>query len=179
MSVRAILDTKGRDVATVSADATLAQAVVQLAEKRIGALVVTGIERSVIGILSERDIVRALAAHKEAALARPVAEFMTRRVVTCSADDTVAELMHRMTAGRFRHVPVIEHGRLFGIVSIGDVVKSRVAEIERESEALGLHKDGVKIPSSEVARAALKMTAMIILCTSSFGARRCAYRTSG
>jgi CBS domain-containing protein len=136
MSVRAILDMKGRDVATISADATLAEAAAQLAEKRIGALVVTGIERSVSGILSERDIVRALAQHKEAALARPVAEFMTRRVVTCTADDTVGELMHRMTAGRFRHVPVVEHGRLAGIVSIGDVVKSRVAEIERESEAL-------------------------------------------
>ncbi len=136
MSVRAILDEKGRDVATISADATIAEAAAQLAEKRIGALVVTGIERSVIGILSERDIVRALSTLKEAALARPVAEFMSRRVVTCTADDTVGELMQRMTTSRFRHVPVIEHGRLAGIVSIGDVVKSRVAEIERESEAL-------------------------------------------
>jgi CBS domain-containing protein len=136
MSVRSILDMKGRDVATISAAATLAEAVAHLAEKRIGALVVTDIESSVSGILSERDIMRALAQHKEAALARPVAEFMTQRVVTCTADDTVGELMHRMTAGRFRHLPVIEHGRLSGIVSIGDVVKSRVAEIERESEAL-------------------------------------------
>ena len=136
MSVREILDIKGRDVATISADATLAEAAARLAEKRIGALVVTGIERAVTGILSERDIVRALAQHKQAALALPVAEFMTRRVVTCTADDTVGELMHRMTAGRFRHVPVIEHGRLSGIVSIGDVVKHRLEQMEREQSAL-------------------------------------------
>jgi CBS domain-containing protein len=136
MSVRAILDHKGRDVATIAADATLADAVRVLAEKRIGALVITGIERTVVGILSERDIVRALARHQGAALQRPVAEFMSRPVVTCTLDDTLAELMQRMTAGRFRHMPVIEHGELAGIVSIGDVVKSRVAEIERESEAL-------------------------------------------
>jgi CBS domain-containing protein len=136
MSVRAILDIKGRAVATVAPDATLAQAVRLLAEKKIGALVVTGPADGIAGIISERDIVRAFAAQREKALASPVSEYMTRKVVTCTTDDTVTDLMQRMTTGRFRHVPVLEHGRLAGIVSIGDVVKLRVAEMERESEAL-------------------------------------------
>jgi CBS domain-containing protein len=136
MSVRAILDIKGRAVATVAPDATLAQAVRLLAEKKIGALVVTGPADGIAGIISERYIVRAFAAQREKALASPVSEYMTRKVVTCTTDDTVTDLMQRMTTGRFRHVPVLEHGRLAGIVSIGDVVKLRVAEMERESEAL-------------------------------------------
>ena len=136
MSVRAILSHKGHEVATITADASLAEAIGLLAELRIGALVVTGPIDGVAGIVSERDIVRALAEHKSKALKRPVGDFMTRKVATCSLDDTVADLMQQMTEGRFRHLPVIEHGRLAGIVSIGDVVKSRVAEIERESEAL-------------------------------------------
>jgi CBS domain-containing protein len=136
MSVRAILDHKGREVATIAADASLAEAINRLAELRIGALVVTGPVDEVAGILSERDIVRALAEHQAKALKRPVSSYMTGKVATCTLDDTVADLMHQMTEGRFRHVPVIEHGRLAGIVSIGDVVKWRVAEIERESEAL-------------------------------------------
>ncbi len=136
MSVRAILDIKGRAVATIAPDATLAQAARLLAEKKIGALVVAAPANGISGIISERDIVRALAGQRERALASPVSEFMTRKVVTCTVDDTVTDLMQRMSAGRFRHVPVIEHGRLAGIVSIGDVVKYRVAEMERESEAL-------------------------------------------
>jgi CBS domain-containing protein len=136
MSVRAILNHKGREVATIAADASLAEAIGVLAELRIGALVVTGPVDEVAGIISERDIVRALAEHQAKALKRPVAEYMTGKVATCTLDDTVADLMQQMTAGRFRHVPVIEHGRLAGIVSIGDVVKLRVAEMERESEAL-------------------------------------------
>jgi CBS domain-containing protein len=123
-------------VATVAPDATLAQAVRLLAEKKIGALVVTGPADGIAGTISERDIVRAFAAQREKALASPVSEYMTRKVVTCTTDDTVTDLMQRMTTGRFRHVPVLEHGRLAGIVSIGDVVKLRVAEMERESEAL-------------------------------------------
>jgi CBS domain-containing protein len=136
MSVRAILNYKGYAVATITAEATLAQAVTRLAEKRIGALVVSGPVEEVAGILSERDVVRALAEHGAQALERPVADFMTRKVATCTPEDTVADLMQQMTEGRFRHVPVIEHGRLEGIVSIGDIVKYRVAEMERESEAL-------------------------------------------
>jgi CBS domain-containing protein len=136
MSVRGILNHKGREVATIAPDATLADAIGMLAELRIGALVVNRPLDVVAGIISERDIVRALAEHQAKALKRPVSEFMTSRVATCRLDDTVADLMQQMTEGRFRHVPVIEHGRLVGIVSIGDVVKWRVAEIEHESEAL-------------------------------------------
>lgn len=88
------------------------------------------------GIFSERDFVRAVARHGAAALAAPVADFMTRKVVTCALDDTVPDLMHRMTEGKFRHMPVVEDGRLAGIVSIGDVVKHRIAEAEAEALAM-------------------------------------------
>lgn len=136
MNVAAILRQKGRAVTTASPGATLQEVARKLAAKRIGAIVVVSSGGEVAGIISERDIVRALAEHKAKALKQPVGDFMTRKVATCTLDDTLADLMQQMTEGRFRHVPVIEHGRLAGIVSIGDVVKSRVAEIERESEAL-------------------------------------------
>lgn len=136
MTVRAILSMKGREVATVSPEVTLQEAAKLLGERRIGALVITSVESKVAGILSERDIVRAVGIHGEAALNQPVKEYMTKSVVTCTEDDTMNALMTRMTAGRFRHMPVVEEGRLAGIISIGDVVKFRVAEMERESEAL-------------------------------------------
>ena len=136
MTVRAIITFKGRDCVTVAPDATLAEAARLLAKHRIGALVITGAERRVVGILSERDIVHAMAAKGELALALPVSGAMTREVVTCNEDDTIPELMQRMTAGRFRHVPVVDRGQLSGIVSIGDVVKHRLAELEREHDAL-------------------------------------------
>ena len=88
------------------------------------------------GILSERDIVRAIAEHGAAALKLPVSQVMTRNVATCGEDDTIANIMERMTAGKFRHLPVVAKGQLIGLVSIGDVVKQRVEEIEQESEAL-------------------------------------------
>jgi CBS domain-containing protein len=90
----------------------------------------------VAGILSERDIVRALAAHGRQALDEPLSQAMTRDVVTCAPDDAITSLMERMTNGKFRHVPVVDGGRLVGIVSIGDIVKRRVDEMERESEAM-------------------------------------------
>jgi CBS domain-containing protein len=136
MTVRAIITFKGRDCVTVAPDATLAEAARLLAKYRIGALVITGAERRVVGILSERDIVHAMAAKGELALALPVSGAMTREVVTCGEDETIPELMQRMTAGRFRHVPVVDRGQLSGIVSIGDVVKHRLAELEREHDAL-------------------------------------------
>jgi len=136
MTVKAILSRKGNDVATVEPNATLAAAMKTLVQRRIGALVITGADQRIVGILSERDIVRTLAERGHNALNEPVSDVMTRKVVTCSQNETVIEIMERMTAGKFRHVPVVEQSRLVGIVSIGDVVKSRLEEMERESAAL-------------------------------------------
>lgn len=136
MTVKAILSRKGRDVVTIAPTANLSEAVRLLAGKRIGAVVVTGADDRVAGILSERDIVRALGERGADALSDNVAAVMTRKVTTCTEDDTIAAIMERMTTGKFRHLPVVEQGRLSGVISIGDVVKSRVEEIERESDAL-------------------------------------------
>lgn len=136
MTVKAVLSRKGSNVTTVEPNAQLAAAIKVLTDKRIGALVVTGAEARIVGIISERDIVRALSQHGAQALDRPVAEFMTRNVVTCGERDTMAELMERMTTGKFRHIPVVENGRLLGIVSIGDIVKHRVEELEQDGAAL-------------------------------------------
>jgi len=136
MTVKAILSRKGRDVVTIAPTATLSAAVKLLAERRIGAIVVTGPEDRVAGILSERDIVRTLGERGPAALDDNVGSVMTRKVATCTEADTIASLMERMTQGKFRHLPVVDQGRLVGLVSIGDVVKWRVEEIEGESNAL-------------------------------------------
>ena len=136
MTVKAILSGKGRDVMTISSNATLADAARLLSERRIGALVVENDDRSVAGLLSERDIVRAVAARGGEALSFPVQQAMTRKVVTCREADTVGAIMEHMTVGKFRHLPVIEDGQLVGIVSIGDVVKFRLGEMEQESSAL-------------------------------------------
>ena len=136
MTVKTILSSKGRDVTTIDPNATLEAAIALLAQRRIGALVVLGPGSRVIGILSERDIVRVLAAEGAAALNAPLAQVMTRKVSTCSETDTVSTIMEQMTTGKFRHVPVVDQDRLIGIVSIGDVVKHRLKEMERESEAL-------------------------------------------
>ena len=136
MTIRAILALKGRECLTIAPDATLAEAAGLMSKHRIGSLVITGAERRVTGILSERDIVHAMAEKGDAALLQPVSSAMTREVVTCGEEETIPDLMHRMTAGRFRHVPVVDRGQLAGIVSIGDVVKYRLAELEREHEAL-------------------------------------------
>lgn len=136
MLVKHILREKGRDVVTIAGDATLSEAACLLARRRIGALVVRDGDDPVAGILSERDIVSALAEKSVNALTQPVSAHMTRRVSTCCETDTVEELMELMTHRRFRHVPVVEDDRLVGIVSIGDVVKSRIAETVREAESL-------------------------------------------
>ncbi|HMA70485.1 MAG TPA: CBS domain-containing protein [Xanthobacteraceae bacterium] len=136
MTVNDILSQKGDHVLTIEPTATLAEAVQILAQRRIGALLVTGADHRIVGIISERDIVRSLDEKGTAVLGVPVAEVMTRKVVTCGRNETIAEIMERMTGGKFRHVPVVEHGRLAGIVSIGDVVKARLSELENEQDAL-------------------------------------------
>jgi CBS domain-containing protein len=136
MTVNDILRHKGSHVITIEPTATLAAAVRMLVQHRIGALLVTGAEHRIVGIISERDVVRVLDEKGPAVLGAAVAEVMTRRVVTCDRNATIAEIMERITSGRFRHVPVIEHGRLIGIVSIGDVVKARLSELEHEQNAL-------------------------------------------
>lgn len=136
MTVKTILARKGSSVVTIDPTATVAIAAKTLSDRGIGALVVTGAEGRTIGIVSERDIVRALGQRGVAVLDTPVADIMTRRVVTCGQQDTIGELMQQMTDGKFRHVPVVEQDRLIGIVSIGDVVKSRLEQMEQESNAL-------------------------------------------
>jgi len=136
MNVAAILKTKGRAVATAARTATLQEIVNLLASKRIGAIVIVNPQDDVEGIVSERDIVRAVAKHGATCLTEPVASFMTRDVVTCAPDESVDQLMSTMTAGRFRHVPVVEGRHLVGIVSIGDAVKHHIAEVELEASAL-------------------------------------------
>jgi len=136
MQVKHILFEKGRDVVTVSADATLCEAARLMAARRIGAIVVRGQDGSFAGILSERDVVCAIAEDSVAALGKSVASRMTRDVACCAECDTIEDLMETMTHGRFRHMPVIESDRIVGIVSIGDVVKTRIAETVREAESL-------------------------------------------
>jgi CBS domain-containing protein len=136
MQVRHILRDKGREVVTISADSTLSEAARLLARKRIGALVVRDRDGQVNGILSERDIVRAVAEASVNALPQTVSAHMTRTIETCSEADSVDDLMEVMTHRRLRHLPVIEEGRLCGIVSIGDVVKTRIDETVREANTL-------------------------------------------
>jgi CBS domain-containing protein len=136
MIVKNILLGRRGKVVTIEPTAELAAAAKLLAEQRIGAVVILGADHRIIGILSERDIVRALAERGPAALHEPVGQVMTRDVKTCSEEDTIESLMGHMTTGRFRHMPVVEQGKLVGIVSVGDVVKNRLEEIEREAAAL-------------------------------------------
>jgi CBS domain-containing protein len=136
MTVTAILSLKGGDVVTIKPTASLVTAAKVLAERRIGALVVTDTAERVAGIRSERDIVRALAEPGPVALDESVDQVMTRRVVSCTEAMTVSEIMERMTAGKFRQLPVIKLGSLVGIVSIGDVVKYRLAAMQRESQSV-------------------------------------------
>lgn len=138
MNVAVILKEKGHDVATTSAKATLQEAASQLAARRIGALVVLEDGR-ISGILSERDLVGAIGREGPAALSRTVGDVMSKKVATCDLNDSIGELMDRMTEGRFRHLPVVEGGKMIGIVSIGDVVKHRIAETVMEAEAMKLY----------------------------------------
>lgn len=136
MTVKHILSEKGGKVVTISPTASVADAAKVLAERRIGALIVTGAGDRVVGIVSERDIVRILAARGAAGLGLSLTDVMTRKVVTCEASATVGAIMEQMTAGKFRHVPVVDGEQLLGIISIGDVVKWRLQEMEREQAAL-------------------------------------------
>jgi len=136
MTVKAIVSRKGRDVVTIEPSATLEAAIAKLAERRIGAVVVLGTDRRVIGILSERDIVRAFAELGADALTKRLAQVMTREVATCGEAETAVSIMERMTTGKFRHIPVVQKDRLVGIVSIGDIVKHRLWEMEQESAAM-------------------------------------------
>jgi CBS domain-containing protein len=136
MTVSVILAGKGREIVTIEPNASLADAVNLLAEKRIGAALVLGADRRIAGIISERDIVRVLAERGAGALDEPVSRTMTRKVETAGENEAVATIMERMTAGKFRHMPVVAQGRLVGVVSIGDIVKHRVHEMERESVAM-------------------------------------------
>jgi CBS domain-containing protein len=135
-TVKTILSEKGSEVVTISPTATLDDAIATLAQRRIGALVVLGADQRVIGILSERDIIRVLGERGAGALKEPLAQTMTRVVVTCGEADAVSVVMEQMTHGRFRHVPVVEQDRLIGIISIGDVVKHHIAEVEMEATAM-------------------------------------------
>ncbi len=134
--IRSILDQKGRDVVTVGPETTLQEAATILNENRIGAVVVVGMEGRIVGIFTERDVVSAIARKGVASLDQTVSSLMTSSVFRCREDATVNELMGVMTERRFRHVPVERDGKLVGIISIGDVVKQRIREVELETEQI-------------------------------------------
>ena len=136
MLVSAILEAKGSEVATVPRTATVGDAVAELARHRVGALVVSPGDGTIEGIVSERDVVRCLSDLRGDALAQPVSSVMSASVHLCSPDDTVDSIMSLMTIERIRHVPVVRDGRLAGIISIGDVVKSRIGELEKDRNEL-------------------------------------------
>lgn len=136
MLVAHILNEKGRDVVSIRPEATLQDAAAVLTRHRIGALIVRGEAGALMGIISERDIVRAVAELGQAGLALPVSTRMTANVAVCDESGTIAEIMETMTRFRFRHLPVVRDGNVCGIISIGDVVKSRIYETIREAEAL-------------------------------------------
>lgn len=135
MFVESILSAKGSEVFTISPDATIGELIAELARHNIGAVVVMD-NGNVAGIISERDIVRHLAGSAEGFRAKPVSTLMTRSPITCKPTDTIDSAMAKMSSGRFRHLPVIEDGRLVGIISIGDVVKRKIEEAEQEAGAL-------------------------------------------
>lgn len=136
MTVERILSVKGQNVVTTQPHRTLLEVSHVLADKGIGAVIVVDADTNILGILSERDVVRAIASHGAAALDDAVSKFMTVKVATTSRAASIQGVMEQMTTGRFRHLPVVHHGRLDGLVSIGDLVKYRIAEIESEHEAL-------------------------------------------
>jgi CBS domain-containing protein len=136
MQVSVLLQVKGTDVVTVAPDLTIAEVVAVLNEHRIGAVVVSSDAGAADGVLSERDIIRALADRGAAVLDEPAHALMTAEVVTCQPDTTVEELMTTMTERRIRHVPVVVDGALAGLVSIGDVVKDRISGLEQETKVL-------------------------------------------
>lgn len=136
MNVATLLKNNGSSVCTGRPTQTLLEISQLLSERRIGAVVIVGDRGAVVGIASERDVVRILALHGAGALDQKAETFMTRNIVTCDKTATVDQLMAMMTRGRFRHVPVVEDDALVGIVSIGDIVKSHIAEVEMEVSAM-------------------------------------------
>ena len=136
MFVSDILSQKGGLVFSVTPGTTVAEVAKQLSVRRIGSVLVLSDQSAVAGIVSERDLVRALATHGAKAMELEARQVMTREVVTCHPDDSIDEVMQTMTSGRVRHLPVVHHGELLGLVSIGDVVKARLEETEHEAEAL-------------------------------------------
>jgi len=136
MTVARILGDKGREVITTQPQRTLLEVIELLAGRGIGAVVVSDAARSVLGIISERDIVRAIGANGSGALGEPVSRHMTAKVTTVTEDTLIHSVMETMTHGRFRHMPVVEGDKLIGLISIGDVVKHHVNEIESEKQAL-------------------------------------------
>ena len=136
MIVNRILSIKGNNVVSIEPDHTLGEAAKILSDRKIGALLVCDDRQPVSGIISERDIVRAISDHGAQALSEPVSRFMTEKVLTCTGETPIPDVMELMTQQKFRHVPVVEGGRLVGIVSIGDVVKERLEEVEAEATAI-------------------------------------------
>ncbi len=136
MNVQTILKGKGSDVVSVVKEETVSAAAKLLTNRRIGALVVGDASGDIVGMFSERDIVAGIAKHGSAVLDQPVSSLMTHDVVFCHPKDTIGEVMGKMTDRRIRHLPVVDGERLLGVVSIGDVVKQRIAESENEAEAL-------------------------------------------
>ncbi|WP_292895846.1 MULTISPECIES: CBS domain-containing protein [unclassified Nitratireductor] len=134
MTVKAILDAKGRNVVTIAPDMKLADAAQLLSQRGIGAVVVTEADGRIAGILSERDIVRVIGRDGAVALDQSISRVMTSKVQRCHEQNTINEVMQIMTTGRFRHLPVEENGKIAGIISIGDVVKKRIEDVEREAE---------------------------------------------
>ncbi|WP_457090005.1 CBS domain-containing protein [Microvirga sp. P5_D2] len=136
MIVNRILSLKGRNVVSIEPDRSLGEAAKILSERRIGALLVVDGSKPVSGIVSERDIVRAVASQGAGALELPISQYMTQQVFTCTGETAINEVMELMTQQKFRHIPVVEGGSLVGIISIGDVVKLRLEEIEAETQAI-------------------------------------------
>ncbi|MCC2110831.1 MAG: CBS domain-containing protein [Hyphomicrobiales bacterium] len=136
MNVAAILADKGHEIFTATPEQTLDEICRFLAEKRIGAALITDPQEKLVGIVTERDIVRAIARKGGAVLKSRVAAYMTQKVVTCTESDSINEIMERMTAGNFRHMPVVENGRIIGVISNRDVVRRRIRDIEREAEEM-------------------------------------------
>jgi CBS domain-containing protein len=136
MLIAQILAGKGRDVVSTRPDAAVTEVASLLKARRIGAVVVTDAAGGLCGIISERDLARGIADHGAKLLDMRVSQLMTADVVTCSPDDGIAQLMQTMTERRFRHLPVVEDGKMIGIISIGDVVKHRLQELEAETSQL-------------------------------------------
>ncbi len=136
MRVINILQSKGTEVFAVTSSMSMKEAVDVLGEKNIGAVIVKDGEGKVTGILSERDVVRRIRTEGAGVLSRPVADCMTPSPITCGPDATLDEILEKMTARRIRHLPVVEGGKLLGVISIGDVVKLKIDNAEREAAAL-------------------------------------------